>query len=160
MGMGGMGMAGGLVGTGLQMYGQYQAGKQAKAAAAYNNKLAQIEARNIENESMESTRRTRISQRGNLAKMRVAAANSGVQSNTGLPVQLISEAAGRMEIEVADAARKANMQAASVRDRGRMAVFEAKQFAAGQKLNMLGTAISGAANFSGQAQTGKHYGVF
>lgn len=160
MGMGALGPVGAIAGTGIQMFGQYQAAKAAEKAGKYNNQVAQIEARNVENESIESIRRQRMTNRANLAKMRVAAATSGFQSTTGTASELIGEAAGRMETEVADAARRANMQSASLRQQGRMAAFEANQTASSIRMGMLGTAAQGAAGAYGQIRTGRYYGMF
>lgn len=160
MGLGAIGLIGGLASTGLQMYGQHQQGKAATQAAKYNNALAEMEARNLEMETAEGIKRERINHRAYLAELRNRTAASGVQTDTGTPLALMGEAAGRLEIGVADAARKANMQSASIQAKGRMGLWEAEQFKRANKLAMIGTGIQGVTNAIGQYRTGKYQGTF
>lgn len=161
MGMGAIGLIGGLASTGLQIYGMHQQGKAAKMTADYNNQLAQTEARNLELETSEGIKRERINQRGYLAELRARmGAGGGIQADTGSALSLMGEAAGRLEIGVADAARKANMQSASIQAQGRMGIWEAKQANKANKIAMIGAGIQGLSSAFGQFQTGKHYGNF
>jgi hypothetical protein len=86
-------------------------------------------------------------------------ASSGVLTTSGTPLLLAGETAGRMELSIADAARAASIQAASLRAQGKMGLWNAKQSADASKLAMFGTAISGATQAFGMYQSGSYQGV-
>lgn len=180
--MGAIGIVGTLASTGLQMYGQHQSAKaqmeaakyNAKAArlsAEYNLKLAENEATNSENQTSEGVKRQRISNRSALADLRNRSASSGLRTTTGVPLMVAGESAGRMEIGIQDAVRASSMQAASLRAKGKMGLWEADaagkmglweaaQAKSASRIAMLGTAISGATSAFGQYRTGKQQGLF
>lgn len=138
-----LGMVGGLLSTGLSMYGQMQSQKAAEQAAHYNNKLAKIEAENLQNETREQITRKRVSNREFLDQMKHKAAVSGLRSDTGASLIAAGEAAGRFDMEIADHARKASIQENSIRAKGRMGLWEAKVQGQATKMNMAATAIGG-----------------
>lgn len=159
MGLGAIGLIGSVASTGLAIYGQAQQAKAQEAAAEYNNQLAQAEARNTEAEAAEGIKRQRQNNRSALAEIRTRLASSGVQADTGTPLTIIGEAAGRMEIDIADASRRAAMQAASLRAQGKMGLWEAEQASSASRLNMLATGIQGATSAFGMYQEQKYQGV-
>lgn len=159
MGLGAIGLIGTVASTGLAIYGQRQQAQAQEQAARYNNNLAQAEARNVEMESAEAIARQRIRNREGLASLRARMAASGTVSTTGTPLLLAGETAGRMEIEIADAARRANIQASSIRGQGRMGIWNAKQASAAGNLASIGTAIRGATSAFGMYQQGSYQGV-
>ena len=138
MGAGALGLFGGLASTGLSMYGQLQQGKasmqaarynaeQLRRQADYNNRLAEAEASNRERESSEAIRRARINNEATLSELRARLGASGVRLTTGTPLAVMGEAAGRLELSIADASRTAMMQAASMRAQGKMGLWQAEQ---------------------------------
>ena len=159
MGLGAIGLIGTVASTGLAIYGQRQQAQAQEQAAAYNNRLAQAEARNVESQTSEDIARQRTANRAGLASLRARMASSGVLTTTGTPLLLAGEAAGRLEVGIADAARRANMQAASLRAKGRMGVWEAEQYASAANLASIGTAVSGATRAFGMFQQGSYQGV-
>lgn len=159
MGLGAIGLIGSVASTGLAIYGQAQQAKAQEAAAEYNNQLAQAEARNTEVESIEAIKRQRANNRSGMAEIRARLASSGLQADTGTPLSIVGEAAGRMEIDIADAARRAAMQAASLRAQGKMGLWEAEQASSASRLNMLATGIQGATSAFGMYQEQKYQGV-
>lgn len=159
MGLGAIGLIGTVASTGLQLYSQHQQAKSAEAAAQYNNTLAEREATNTELQTAEGIKRQRINDRAALAELKVRLSASGSQSTTGSPLSLIGDVAGRQEITIADAARNASMQAASLRAKGKMGLWEADQVASASKLQMFGTALQGATSAFGMYQQGSYQGV-
>jgi hypothetical protein len=151
MGFGAIGLVGGLLSTGMSIYGQQQQGKSAMAAARYNNELAQREADNLEKEGTENIARQRINNRKNLASLRVRNANSGTVANSGTTSQVLEDAAGTLEVGIADAARSANMQAASVRQQGEMGIWNAKQQKSALHLKSIATGLRGLTKAAGTA---------
>jgi hypothetical protein len=160
MGFGAIGLVGSLASTGLQLYGMKQQAKAVTQAAEYNNALAQREAANREAETAQAITRERINQRSALSDLRNRLANSGLQTTTGTPQLLAGEAAGRFEIGIADAARAASMQAASLRAQGKMGLWEAATNKAATKTAMLATGISGVASAFGKYQEGAYQGLY
>jgi hypothetical protein len=157
--MGAIGLIGTVASTGLQLYGMHQQGKAAEQAAKYNNLLAQREADNRERQTSEGIKRQRQNNRAELAQMRVAAGASGVRTTTGTPLALLGEGAGRMEIQIADAARNAGIQADSIRAQGTMGLWQAKQQQSANKIAMLGVGIQGLSSAFGKFQEGQYQGL-
>lgn len=160
MGLGTIGLAGNLAATGLSIYGQAQQAKAVTTAAAYNNQLAQREAHNQELQTTESIRRARINNASGLSELRARLATSGLQTTTGAPLAIQGEAASRLEIGIADAARSATIEASSMRAKGAMGLWEAKQAAKGAKLGIFSTALTGLTSAADQYQQGKYTGIY
>ena len=158
--MGAVGLIGTVASTGLQLYGQHQQAKAVKSAASYNNNLAEAEAHNTELETAEAIKRTRINNRASLAEARASLSDSGTLTTSGSPLNLLGEAAGRMETGIADAARASAMETERLRQKGRMGLWEAKQQAKAIKLNMLGTGIAGLTKAASQFQEGSYQGLY
>lgn len=159
MGMGAIGLVGAVASTGVQLYAQNQQAKAAQAAAKYNATLAEREAVNVERETAEGIKRQRMNNRAGLADLQNRMAGSGFQSSTGTPLRMTGEAAGRLEVGIADAARSASMQAASLRAKGKMGLWEADQFTSSNRLSMIAGGIGGLASAFGKYQEGKFNGV-
>ena len=140
---GAIGLIGGLLSTSLQIYGTQQQGKASLAAANYNNALAEREATNFEAETAENIRRNRINNRRGLASLRVRLASSGTLATSGSTAAVLADAAGTLEIGIADAARAANLRAASIRQQGQMQLFNAKQQQKAASLQSFGLGLSG-----------------
>lgn len=160
MGMGAIGLVGGIASTGMQICGMHQQSKAITATAKYNNQLAENESRNLQLETSEGIKRERINQRAYLADMRARMGGGGVQTDTGSAMALMGEAAGRLEVGVADAVRRSSMQSDSILQRGKMGIWDANQAKKANQLAMIGAGIKGATSAFGQYQTGKHYGNF
>lgn len=138
-----LGIIGGLASTGMSIYGQSQADKAQKQAAFYNNKLAGIEAQNLQNETREQISRKRIENRAFLSQMKNKASASGLRTDTGANLLAAGEAAGRFDLEIADKARKATIQENSIRAKGKMGIWESKMQSQAAKGQMFATAIGG-----------------
>ena len=160
MGMGAIGLIGGLASTGVQLYGMNQQAKAQAAAARYNAGLAEREAANTEAQTTEAIRRKRMNNRAAMAELGNRIAGSGLQGTTGTPLNLLGETAGRMELEIGDAARVAAMQAASMRAQGKMGLWEADVRQQATKTAMIGTAIGGLTSAFGKYQEGSYQGIY
>ena len=132
-----------VVGTAVSVYGQVQAGNAAEDAAKYNNKLAEMEARNTELENMEAIKRERESNRSKLSELRNQMAGTGFLTTSGSALLLQGETAGRLELGIQDAARSANMKAASLRAEGAMGLWEGKQAKTAAYISATATGIKG-----------------
>ena len=151
MGFGAIGLVGGLLSTGMSIYGTRQQADAAEAVGNYNNTLAEREAANLQSENTENINRQRINNRRNLSTLRLRAAQSGTVTTSGSAARVLEDAAGTMEIGIADAARSANMQAESLIARGRMGIWEAQQQKKAANLSMLAQGLSGLTSAAGTA---------
>lgn len=127
----------------LSMYGQHQASKAGEAAARANNDMMQAEARNHELETAEAIKRERQNNESMLSSLRNRMSGSGFLTTSGTPLLLEAETAGRMEIGIQDAARSARMNAASMRAKGQMGIWESKMNSRATKINMVATGLKG-----------------
>ena len=131
------------IGTGVAVYSQNEQQKTTDRLAAHNNQLAENEARNRELESQEAISRERKRKRAQMARIRNQLAAGGTLTTSGTPLAILGETSSRIELGIADAYRRSNMDAASLRARGQLGLWEADQAATGTKLAMAGTALKG-----------------
>jgi hypothetical protein len=153
-----LGMIGGLLSTGLGIYSTQQQGKASLAAANYTNALAEREAKNYEAETAEQINRTRINNRRGLASLRTRLANSGTLTTSGSTAAILADAAGTLEIGIADAARAANLRASSIRQQGQMGIFNAKQQQKAANLSAFGQGLAGLTKAAGTAYSNYQVG--
>lgn len=145
--------------TGIKLFGAHQANQAQKSAASYNNRLAQAEARNHELETHEAIKRKRIQNKEILGSMKARLANTGFVSDAGTEPGLVTEAAGRMELEIQDQSRSAQMRADSMRAQGQMGLWEAKQASTASRIGMFNTVLDGYASAHSMTRTNQFYGV-
>jgi hypothetical protein len=137
-------IAASLVSTGVAVYGQNQQAKSAVAAAKYNNQLAEGEATNLQNTAREAQTRERQRNRRQIAQLRNNLAGQGTLNSSGTPLAILSDSQANLSLGIADAARATDMQAASLRARGQMGLWEANQYKSASRIGMFGSALSGA----------------
>ena len=160
MGLGAIGLIGTAASTGLSMWGGYQQAQAQEAAAQYNYKVAKQTVANRERETTEAIRRKRRNNRAQLSSMNARMAKSGVRLDTGTPLDLMADAAGRLELEIDDAARSAHIQNESILAQGKMGVWEAKQSANASNLAAVGTGLSGGIRIWDMYQQGSYTGIY
>ncbi|MEI6196647.1 MAG: hypothetical protein WCS42_20205 [Verrucomicrobiota bacterium] len=140
---------------GVSMYGSSQQAKAAKQAAEYNAALANREAHNLELETSQGIMRQRENQRTALADL----ANSGVQADTGTPLAIVGDGAGRFDLGIADAARAASIKAASLRAKGAMGLWEADQAGSALQIGALASGFATAGKAANMYQQDQLYGI-
>ena len=134
------------VAAGASIYGQQQAASAASDAADYNDQLAQAEARNHQLETSEAIKRQRETNRQQLATLRNRLASSGVSASTGTPLAILGEGAGNFELAIQDAARQSAMEAAAIRAKGKMGLWDAKTTQAAANIGSVGSIAQAAAS--------------
>jgi hypothetical protein len=125
---------------------------QAKAAAAvgeYNAQLEELETVQSDADAQENIRRQRLLGRQFQGEQRAAMAGSGVVMGTGSPLELEGITAGILELQVQDAARKADLGRRAGFARARMARWAGENQATGYKMASYGTILGSAANAVG-----------
>ena len=148
------------VGAAASIYSSKQQANAAEEAGAYNNELAQREARNRERTAAEAIRRERAANEARLGAIRASLSNSGTLSTEGSPLTVLGESAGRFELGVADAARSASMQAASMRAQGAMGLWEADQRSNAAIMGGVATGIRAAGSMYSDYQSGSQLGMY
>jgi hypothetical protein len=147
------------VGTGVQMYGQYQAGKTAEKIANRNAQVREEAARNSENETIENVRRMRRESRRNLARMRGRFAKAGVTAE-GTPLEVLADQAAEFELQAADEYRQGTIYANRLRTQADMDRMEGASARRQSMYAMGSTLFSGIASMGGQYGNFKHLGAF
>ena len=143
-----------VVSTAASIYGQQQQAKAQTKAAQYNNALAHQEARNVEIQNVENLKRERIRQRKQLAEIRAQLAQSGTLTTEGTPLAILGESSANLNLGIQDAARAANMQAASLRAQGQMGLWEADQGQQAANINSVAAGLSAATStYTGYVRT-------
>ena len=117
------GLAATLAGTAMSVYGNIQSGKQASAAAAYNAKLAQRNASIAEMQAQDAERRGSVEedrfrrQQSLLMGEQVSMlAASGVEVDSGSPLQILADTAEATEIDARTIRYNAAMEAWNYRN--------------------------------------------
>lgn len=152
-------LASSVASTAIGVYSQIQQGAAAKAAAEHNNRLAQAEAANREAEAAEASRRERLNQRARMSAMRARLANSGTMTSTGSPLVILGETASRFETAMADAKRRTDMQASSLRMQGQMGQWNASQQQTASYIGAAATSLQGVANLGSSIMGHRHLGT-
>ena len=144
-----------VVSAGVAAHGQYQAASAAQDAANYNNQLAQDEARVKENENHENVIRQRADKRKALAQARARLAVSGAAQGAGSSVDILTALDTRLETQIQDSARSAQLEARSIRYRGEVAKFEGQQQARALRVQGFTTLLDGAKSATSQFSQAK-----
>lgn len=128
----GIAAAASVAGAGIAAYGSYQQGKTAKRVAEFNAKVAENEAVQEDMDSREATRRERVHNRRLASRQRARIAKSGLVE-TGSPLEVMAEDAGRMELAALDQRRNSRMRQTALRTQAGITRFEGDQaFRAGR----------------------------
>jgi len=129
------------VGAGVSYVGAQKAADAADQAGKQQKEAADAAARNSELQAAESIRRERINKRRRLARLR-SDMNAGGVVMADSTMDVFAETAGREEINIQDAARTSNMDAANTRNQGSMSLWEARASARATRISSYGTLLS------------------
>ena len=142
-----------VVSTGLSVYGQMEAAATAKKVGKYNAKVAENQALQTEMDAAENIRRQRIANRKAMSMQIGKFAKAGVVINEGTPLELLSESAATLELEVQDYNRNARVQGQNLRAQGAMSIYTGKQQAQAYQIGAASTLLSGASSVAGMGYT-------
>lgn len=131
---------------------QRQQANAAEAAGEYNNDQAQRMAANTTAEGLEAARRQRVEMRRTLSSISADTAASGAQME-GSPLAVLGEASKRMELNIADETRRAQIQSSQMRQQGAFQLYEGKQNAKSLRGRSVGTLIGGFGNAASSTST-------
>lgn len=134
-------------GAGVSAYASYEQGQTAKKVSKRNAEAMERSAKNEELESREQSRRERVHNRRSQARQRAMIAKSGV-IETGSPLEVMAEDAGRLELRVLDQRRTSRMQQESMKSGASLERFSGRQAA------RAGSIQAGASLLQGFGQAG------
>ena len=130
------------------------ASKDAAKAQEQQGLLAQDAAkkaaRNEELQVAENIKRARNNKRRRLARIRKGMLTSGLVFEGSLE-DSFTETAGRMELEIQDAARAGAMNAQNIRAQGDLSLWEGRVAAVSSRMEATGTLLQGATSMAGTA---------
>ena len=126
------GLAASLAGTGMGFYGGLQQGKAASAAASYNALLAQREASILEMQAKDAEKRGQVEEDRFRQQMTAfqgeqisSLAASGVQVDSGSPLQILADTAEEIELDARTIRHNASMEAWNFKNQSYNALAQA-----------------------------------
>lgn len=135
------------------------AAEATEEAGVIQQKAANQQARNTELEQAEAVRRMRDNKRRQLARIRSGMNTSGLVFEGSLE-DAFGETAGRLELEIQDAARAGSIQAQNQRSAGELALWEAKTQAVATRVEATGSLLSSGASMAGTSYSAYQSGAF
>lgn len=138
----------GLAGTWLSFKGAQDSAKATVQYAKRQQEVAALDARNIERQAAENAIRARVNARRNLARLRGNMGTSGMVFGDSMEDAFV-ETAGRLELDVQDAARAAAMESQNRRSQGDVALWEGRVRAGAMQMQSYGTLLSDASRMAG-----------
>lgn len=130
--------------TAVGVYGQIQAAEAAEDAADYNARIQEDQARVRELENHETVQRMRKEQRRARAQAIARLAASGAALGEGSTLDLMDVLDSRLETQIQDASRQANLEARALRQGAESTRYSGQQQSAALQLQSVGTLLSGA----------------
>lgn len=146
--------------TAVSIVSANNAADAADEAARINDQNAQAEAHNRELEAAEAIKRQRERDKREKAAIRARLAQGGTLTTSGTPLLILGEVAANQELAIQDAVRATNMQASSMRDAGKMGLWEADSNRAATFNQNIATGISGLSSAATGYSDAKYKGAF
>jgi hypothetical protein len=88
-------------------------------------------------------KRRRVQDKREMATLRNNLAASGTLTTEGTPLAILGESSAFMDLAIQDAVRQSTIEAASIRARGQMGLWEASQASRASRISSIGTALGG-----------------
>ena len=131
-------------GTGLQAYGQYQAGRQQQAMANYNSRLLQQRAVATEQAMQIETEMGHEQARRMKATQRATYATSGAEITSGTPLLVMAEQSAKMERDILQQRRNRMIEAQQLRSEAAMTQYGGQMQKRAGTLGAFSTILGGA----------------
>lgn len=127
-----------VLGTGLDMFGKFQAGEEQYASAKHNATILNQRAKAVESASASETSRMHKEARGLKAEQLAAASKSGAAISEGTPLAVLAEQAGIMEMDIMEQRRTRAIEAQGLRSQAKQTLLQGKQARKAARFSMLG----------------------
>lgn len=107
-----------VAGVGLQAFGQYRAGQEADVTSKYNQQVKEREAQAAEQQSMVASRKQAQAAARKMSTLRAQMGVAGAVSDTGAPMEILSEQARQSATENIEIGISGTQEAAKLRSQG------------------------------------------
>ena len=137
----------GLAGAGLSAYGSWMQGDAQHDAANYNAALMEQQAKLVEQASASETELANERARELKASQRAAVSKAGARSDSGTPLLLLAEQAGKMQRDILEMRRNRAIEATSIRHGASMKRYEGDMAKDAARMNAFTTILGGTAQY-------------
>jgi hypothetical protein len=161
-GIGTVGTIASLAGTGVQAYGQYQAGQDQASAQDYNAEVDRNEALAAKDKATQDEILSRERSRRIIGMQRAAYGKAGVDISTGTPLDVMAQAAADAELDALNIRYAGEMLSNKYLNQASQLDWLAPKTATAGILNAGGTILSGAGryiNTKRRTYSGDEYGA-
>ena len=148
------------VGTAVNAYGQYQAGKAQKRAYEYNAQVQEQNAKMAQEQAEYEARRQKSRTRKMLAAQRVAYNASGVVGNAGTALDTLRQTMMEGEMDRMAILYGGDVEAVNQRSQAALSRMQGKAAYKAGMFGAAGTLLSGAGQTGYSYQEGKALGMF
>lgn len=135
-------------GTGIQMYGQYKAGKQAEKVAKYNAAVERKKAEQVKDNAKTEAQIQAEKGRRLLATQKATAAAGNVRINTGAPLVIEDETKAKIGRDIGYILRRGDQQADALYDSANITEKVGENAREQSYWNMAGTGLTGASSIA------------
>lgn len=142
-----------LLGTGLSIFGSIQQGKAAQAQADYQSKQSLILKEDAIRRGAETEQRQRRQNAALEGRQRAVLASSGVDANSGSPLEILADTAQIGELDVRNIRSNTSREAASHQQASDIAEFEGENAKRASYIDAFGTALGGISSVSSKWAT-------
>jgi hypothetical protein len=132
-----------LAGTGVQAYGQYQAGREAAAVADYNAKVKEREAQAAEQQALVESRKQAREAARKMSELQAGLGAAGAVTTSGAPLRIMSEQARESELANLEIGYEGGQEAARLRSEGRQIRYEGQAQKRASRLKAGTTLLTG-----------------
>lgn len=139
-----MGLAMSAISTGTAMYGQHQQGKQAKRVGEINQQQANIESHMQKEAGLNQAQKIREQTRQTIARQSAESAAGGGDTTQGSSLDILKDTARIGAMDEANTITNTERKSLSSLNEGRQAYAQGKFGKYSSRLNMTGSALSGA----------------
>ena len=146
--------------TGISVYSSTQQAKAQEAAAAENARALGEAAQAREAEAHENTYRSHRDARRQIASLRTRLASSGTQLNNGTNSDILGNASLRLETQISEQARAAQMDARAIRHNATLSIFQGNQASAAARNQAGGTILQGFGSTASKGYNFQQQGAF
>lgn len=136
--------------TAMKAGASIQQGQMAMQSARYNAKVIKLQSRQESESALESMARKRTENERALSSIKVRMQESGLDTTQGSSADYFEEATSRLEMQILDEARQAELRDRARRNEAEMQIYQGKVAKSNANLTATAQLIQGAANIAGK----------
>lgn len=135
------------IGLGLNVFGQYQSGKQADAVSKYNQQVKEREAQAAEQRAMVESRKQAQEAARRMSTLKAKIGASGAAGDVGAPLSVLGEQAKQDELENLMIGYNAGQESTRLRQEGKMIRYQGKAKKRASRIEAGSTLLTGFSEF-------------